>query len=139
MRVILDTNVLVSALLVQSSAPARLVELWRDGSFVLLTSAEQMEELRRVTRYPKLRTRIAPSVAGRLINEVRARADMVDAPPAVALSSDPFDNHLLAAAISGRANFLVTGDRPGLLALAAVGTTRIVTVAAFLQLTKRRR
>jgi putative PIN family toxin of toxin-antitoxin system len=58
-RLVIDTNVLISALLVGTSLPAHLIVLWREGRFDLLTSAEQLDELMRVTRYPKIRERVA--------------------------------------------------------------------------------
>jgi putative PIN family toxin of toxin-antitoxin system len=136
-RLVVDTNVLVSALLVGTSLPAHLVVLWREGKFDLLTSAEQIEELMRVTRYPKLRERLAPELAGRLINELRDIAIVVSHLPAVAVSPDPFDNHLLAMADVGGADFLVTGDKQDLLALRVYQGTKIVTVRDFLILNKR--
>ena len=66
MRLVIDTNILVSALLAATSLPAQLVVLWRAGRFDLLTAAEQLDELMRVTRYPKIRERLAPAIAGRL-------------------------------------------------------------------------
>jgi putative PIN family toxin of toxin-antitoxin system len=65
-RVVLDTNVLVSALLMEASLPARLLAHWRQGRFTLLTATPQLDELTRVTRYPKLRARLKPALAGRL-------------------------------------------------------------------------
>jgi uncharacterized protein len=50
-RLVIDTNILISALLVGSSLPAHLIALWREGRFDLLTSADQLDELMRVTRY----------------------------------------------------------------------------------------
>lgn len=67
MRLVIDTNILVSALLSGTSLSAHLVEMWRQGQFDLLTSTEQLDELMRVTRYPKIRERLAPALAGRLI------------------------------------------------------------------------
>ena len=71
MRLVVDTNLLISALLSEKSLPAHLLGLWRAGQFDLLTSTEQLDELRRVTRYPKIRARLSPVLAGRLVNEVR--------------------------------------------------------------------
>lgn len=132
MRVVIDSNVLVSALLVGGSLPAHLVLLWREGRFDLLTAAEQLEELRRVTRYPKLRERLSPALAGRLINELRHVAIVVTRLPAVAVCADPYDNYLLGIAEGGAADFLVTGDRRDLLGLVRHEGTRIVTVREFL-------
>jgi uncharacterized protein len=54
-----------------------LIALWREGRFDLLTSADQLDELIRVTRYQKIRERLAPALAGRLINELRDLAAVV--------------------------------------------------------------
>ncbi|MFZ4411239.1 MAG: putative toxin-antitoxin system toxin component, PIN family, partial [Paracraurococcus sp.] len=59
MRLVVDTNILISALLAGTSLPAQLIVLWREGRFDLLTSAEQLDELRRVTRYSKILERLA--------------------------------------------------------------------------------
>ena len=95
MRVVLDTNVLISALLIEFSPPAQLVTHWRRGSFSLLTAFPQLEELRRVTRYPKISARIKPALAGRLINDLREVAVIVETLPVVDVSPDPYDNYLL--------------------------------------------
>jgi len=131
-RLVVDTNVLVSALLSQTSLPAHLVLLWREGRFDLLTSPDQLDELMRVTRYPKIRERLAPALAGRLINEVRDLAVMVTNLPVVAASSDPHDNYLLSIASAGEADFLLTGDKRDLLGLRLYKGTKIVTVRTFL-------
>ena len=137
MRLVIDTNILVSALLARTSLPAHLVTLWREGRFDLLTSADQLEELRRVTRYPKIRERLAPSLAGRLINELRDIATVVDNLPDVTVSPDPDDNYLLAMAVAGAADFLVTGDKRHLLGIGQYAAARIVTVRDFLIMHRR--
>ena len=129
---VVDTNILVSALLAAASLPAQLVVLWRAGRFDLLTTAEQLDELMRVTRYPKIRKRLAPAVAGRLVNDLRALAITLDRLCAVDASSDPDDNDLLALAAAGSADFLVTGDKHDLLGLAVYEGTKIITVRDFL-------
>jgi putative PIN family toxin of toxin-antitoxin system len=136
-RLVVDTNILISALLAGTSLPARLIVLWREGRFDLLTSAEQLDELRRVTRYPKIRERLAPALAGRLINEIRDLALLLADLPTVTASPDPYDNYLLAMAASGAADFLVTGDKRDLLALGLFEGTKIITVRDFLILHRR--
>jgi len=64
MRAGLDTNILCSALLTLGGLTDRLYRAWRDGRFELLTSEEQLEEFRRVTRYPRLRPFIEAAAAG---------------------------------------------------------------------------
>jgi putative PIN family toxin of toxin-antitoxin system len=137
-RLVIDTNVLISALLASQSLPASLIGLWREGRFNLLTSAEQLDELRRVTRYPKIRERLAPAIAGRLVNEIRDLAIVLSDLPTVSASPDPNDNFLLAMAASGSADFLVTGDKRDLLALKLFEGTKIITVRDFLGLHRRR-
>lgn len=99
MRLVVDTNILVSALLATSSLPAQLVVLWRAGRFYLLTAAEQLDEPMRVTRYPKIRECFAPAMAGRLVKDLRALAVTLDALPVVDVSPDPDDNYLLGLAV----------------------------------------
>jgi putative PIN family toxin of toxin-antitoxin system len=137
MRLVADTNVLISALLIEMSLPAHFVRLWRNGHFDLVSSPAQIEELRRVTRYPRLRTRMQPALAGRLINELRALAIMVQDFPVPTISPDPFDDYLLGMAAAGGAEFLVTGDKPDLLALGRYGGCRIVTVRQILMVLRR--
>ena len=132
MRLVVDTNILVSALLSASSLPAQLIVLWRAGRFDLLTTTEQLDELMRVTRYPKIRERLAPAIGGRLVNDLRALAITVDRLPVVDASSDPDDNYLLATAAAGGADFLITGDKRHLLGLAVYEGTKIIAVRDFL-------
>jgi putative PIN family toxin of toxin-antitoxin system len=132
MRVILDTNVLISAILTPESSSAGVVEHWREGKFELLTCDEHIGELRRVTRSSKIAPFIAAPLAGRLVNDVRKAAIWIAKLPDIDLSPDPWDNFLLALAEAGSADFLVTGDKRDLLALVRHGRTGIVTVRGFL-------
>lgn len=135
MLVVIDTNVLVSALLSPTSAAAHLVSLWQQGRFTLLSTPEQLDELNRVTRYPKLRARLNPALAGRLINEIRNLATLVLPPlPEVLVSPDPNDNYLLAMASAGAADYLISGDKRDVLSLNKYEGTKIVTVSYFLNL-----
>jgi len=132
MRVVLDTNVFISAMLIQASRPAELIARWREGKFSVLTAAPQLEELTRVTRYPKIRARLSPSLAGRLINEMRDLAIMVNRLPLVDASPNPYDNYLFSIASGGFADYLVMGDKRDLLALAKHDRTAILSVSDFL-------
>ena len=136
MRVVLDTNVLLSALISPGGTPAGIYEAWKLGRFELLTSEQQLDELRRVTRYPTLRPLITASEAGRMINQLRVLATVLVRLPRVAVSQDPADDFLLAMAQAGKGDYLVTGDKSGLLALEKHGKTRIVTAATFAALVR---
>jgi putative PIN family toxin of toxin-antitoxin system len=117
MRVILDTNILITALITRATPPDRLYEAWRDGRFTLFTAERQIEEFSRVTRRNGVRFRINPAAAGRMVNDLRRLATVVDDLPDVEVSTDPYDNFLLAMAQVAQADMLVTGDQRGLLAL----------------------
>jgi hypothetical protein len=128
LRVILDSNVLLSALIRVDSKPYKLVRAWLDGRFELVSSEAQIEELRRVSRYEQIRRYFAPAEIGWLINRVRDRALLVASLPEVDAVDDPADNYLLAMAVAGAAEYLVTGDKSDLLGLGRHGGTRIVSV-----------
>ena len=67
MRVVLDTNILISALLVQMGLPDVIYRAWHERHFTLLTCVEQLNELRVALRKPTLSARIKPYKAGRLV------------------------------------------------------------------------
>jgi putative PIN family toxin of toxin-antitoxin system len=131
-RLVIDTNILISATFASTSLPAHLVTLWRDHTFDVLTAPEQLDELMRVSRYPKIRERLVPAIAGRLINDMRSITVMVHDLPKVTACTDPYDNFLLAIAKAGRADFLVIGDKRDVLVLRLFEGARIVTVRDFL-------
>ena len=134
MRVVLDTNVLISAVLSDAGRPARILQAWHERKFQLIAAAELIEEVRKVSRYPHLITRLVPSQVGRLVGDLRDVSIFLHKLPQVDLSPDPFDNFLLAMAQTGNADYLVTGDKADLLSLEGHGATRIVTVREFANL-----
>ena len=102
MRVVLDTNILVSALLLQQGHPAAIYRAWQEGNFTLLTCAEQLDELRATLRKPAIAERIKPYKAGRLMNELKGLAEDVGVLPRVQRSPDPTDDFLLAMSETGK-------------------------------------
>jgi len=72
MRVVLDTNVLLAALMAPRGRPHQVFQAFLKDRFTLITSVQQLEELSRVTRYPGVRERIQPVQAGNMINAIRA-------------------------------------------------------------------
>ena len=134
MRVILDTNVLLGALISPHGPPDAIYRAWRAARFELVTSAPQLDELRRVSRYPKLKTILPAHRVGTMVNNMQRAIVLTQLPP---LSdgmdaADANDAFLLAMALAGEADYLVTGDRrAGLLQRGNIGCTRIVTPAVF--------
>ena len=131
MRVVLDTNVFVSALISPDGNPAAIYSAWSAGKFTLLTCSEQLDELRATLRKPAVAERIKPYKAGELVNELKELAATVGSLPRVKRSPDQTDDFLLALSEAGKADYLVTGDKGGLLALDRHKTTRIVSVRDF--------
>jgi putative PIN family toxin of toxin-antitoxin system len=134
MRVILDTNVLLGALISPYSPPDMIYRAWRAARFDLVTSKFQLDELRRVSRYPKLKTILPAHRVGTMINNMQ-RAIVLDVLPPLPDGiepNDPNDAFLFATALASEADYLVTGDRrAGLLQRVSIGRTRIVTPATF--------
>jgi putative PIN family toxin of toxin-antitoxin system len=130
-RVVLDTNILFSALISPHGPPDSIYRAWRTARFTLVTSRAQLEEIRRASRYPKLQAVLQPAKVGLMINNLQ-RAIVLEALPDGFETADPDDALLLAMAWAGEADYLVTGDRrAGLLQRGSLGRTRILTPAAF--------
>ena len=137
MRVVLDTGILIAALITSDTPPALIYQAWRKNRFELVTSTWQLDEFRRASRYPKLRRYIKPAEAGNLVNGLRRQATVLETLPTVELSPDPDDNPVLAMAAASLAQYLVTGNKRDLLALGAIGSTRIVTARHLIDLLGR--
>ncbi|MGB5535678.1 MAG: putative toxin-antitoxin system toxin component, PIN family [Thiogranum sp.] len=137
MRVVLDTGILIAALITKDTPPDRIYQAWRKRRFELVTSQWQLDEFRRVSRYPKLRKYLQPIEAGNLVNGLRHQARFLEELPDVDLSKDPDDNPLLAMAIAGEVDYLVSGDKRDVLALKKVGKASIVTARRFLTILQK--
>lgn len=136
MLVVLDSNVLISALISTGSPPDRIYRAWREKRFTLVTSKDQLAELRRASRYPKLRKVVPSREFGTLINRLHG-ARTLGKLPRIDFSQDAADNYLLAMAAAAGADFLVTGDTKGLLRFKRFGRTRILTPSSFLKLPRK--
>ena len=132
MRVILDTNVLLSAVMKRETPPARLYRAWREGRFELVSCEEQLAEIRDVSRRPQLRGRLRPAYVGAMVNEIRQLALLLEPTEGITASTDPSDNYLLGLADAGQVDFLVTGDKRDLLSLGRMAGTQIATARAVL-------
>lgn len=134
MRVILDTNVLIGALISPHGSPDAIYRAWRAARFELVTSTAQIEELRRASRYPKLKPLLPAHRVGAMVNNLQRAIVLGTLPrlPDGVEVNDPNDGFLLAMALAGQADYLVTGDhRSGLLQRSGIGRTRMVTPAIF--------
>lgn len=131
MRVVLDTNILFSALISSHGFPDKIYRAWRSARFEVVTSDEQLEEIRRASRYPKFKDVLQPTRVGTMVNNLQ-RAIVLERLNIEIEADDPDDAFLLAIAVAGDVDYLVTGDhRSGLLQRQSIGRTRIVNPAEF--------
>ena len=122
LRVVLDTNVLLSGLAYPASVPGKIMAAWRHGSVEVLLSVYILEELRRVL--PRLAHRHGLSAAemGDLVDILSIQAEVIEPLPGVEpnlrdIDDQPVLGTLLAALTTSGADYLITGDKD-LLALA---------------------
>jgi uncharacterized protein len=131
-RAVLDTNVLVAALISPGGGSARLLLELRSGAFELIVSPLLLAELREVLGRDKFRRYLSEAEADAYVELIRSeavvRADPVPSPEA--LSADPDDEYLIDLARDAGADALVTGDAH-LLDLRAV--IPVMTPAEFLE------
>lgn len=128
LRVVLDTNVLVSGLAYPGSVPGRIVGVWRRGGLDVVLSRYILDELSRVL--PRLnRMQLNAAEIRDLVDSFMFLVDMVepDGGPDASLR-DAADQQILGTLLASKANYLITGDKD-LLALAE--KYPIVTPASF--------
>ena len=131
-RVVLDTNVVLSALLFGGGPAARVRSGWQSGRFVPLASTATAQELVRVLGYPKFR--LASAEQEELLADFMPWVEVVriaDPPPATPACRDPFDLPFLQLAIGGRAHVLVSGDRDLLALAGSPGLCPVLGIDAF--------
>lgn len=131
-RVVIDTNVVLSALVFGRGTTARVRTAWQGGLCLPLVSTDTAQELVRVLAYPKFR--LDAQEQQELLADYLPYAEVVrisEPPPTVPVCRDPSDMPFLHLAAVGRADALVTGDAD-LLTVAHVGRCPVMTPDAFL-------
>ena len=130
MRIVLDTNVFVSAVLKLNSLPF-LVVRWIDQHDGLLKPAVTEQEILNVLARPHIAAVTIPSFR-RDLAKLLARAELIAITERIAACRDPTDDKFLELAVNGRADLIVSGDTD-LLALNPFRDIPIVTPAVFVQ------
>ncbi len=128
LRVVLDTNVLVSGLVYPASTPGQIVALWRMGGLDVALSRYILDEvIRALPRFKRIK--LLPSEIRDLVDSLIFLADIVEPDDSHdADLRDPADQKVLATLRASKADYLITGDKH-LLALAE--KYAIVTPAEF--------
>lgn len=113
-RAVLDTNVIVSGTATTSTVPFQVLESWRAGNFVLVTSPQIHAEVNEVLLRPKVRqfTNLSPKQVTDLVSNIEKRAYVTVGTLEVGVvEKDPDDNKFIACAIEGFAPLIVSGDK----------------------------
>ena len=132
---VLDTNVLVSGLLVAGGPAARLLDAWLDERFTLVTSLYQVEEVLHVLSYPRLTRRLTLSEAEltAFMHSLLAQAQVTRGDLRLpGVTRDPKDDAIVACAVEGKAQHIVSEDQD-LLVLQAYQDIPILTPRQFLE------
>lgn len=140
-RAFLDTNLLLSSTIISKGNPGKAIAAWKQDLFILLISPESLEELEDVTSRKKFldKYNLFKPRSSELIDMLKLGAEIVTSLPKEDLpvhSRDPEDDYLLASALGGNADYLVTGDED-LLELndnPDLGDLKIITVKEFVEL-----
>ena len=136
LRVVLDTNILVSGILSRKGAPAQALDAWRERRYLLVTSPSLIAEIRLVLHYPRIRDRYAltDEDIDQIIALLEHEALLVSGETKLngAIPSDPQDEIVLACAIEGQVDMIVSGDHH-LLGLGTYDTIQILTAGQFIE------
>ncbi|MCE2516032.1 MAG: putative toxin-antitoxin system toxin component, PIN family [Acidobacteria bacterium] len=133
MRVVLDTNILIGALVTKGTPPDRLYQAWLRNEIELVTSTAQLAELANVLARPRLHKFLDADEAEAIVENMHTRALVLAELPLVKLFRDPKDNPILATAIAAKADFIVSGDKRHMLSLGEVDGIPVVTAREALE------
>lgn len=115
LRVVLDTNVFVNSLLSTEGTPAQLLNAWREGRYVLVTSPAIIAEVVEVLESPRISKKylIRHQDVENLVDVLKTDAVLVPGEAGVkgSVPRDPRDEMFLACAIDANADCIVSGDR----------------------------
>ena len=138
-RIVIDTNILVSAILTPEGNPAKILKLALQGKLNLIISPAILEEIRQVLRYPKLVKLMKKNMI--TLEEVYTFLDKMSKIAVItpgkldikAIPDDPSDDMVLSCAVEGEADFIISGDHH-LTDLRIFQGIKIVDPAAFLKI-----
>jgi uncharacterized protein len=136
MRVVLDTNVIISGFISRRGAPGQILERWRQGAFELLVSQAILDEYQQVFQYDHLQPvlRMTEAEIVEAVERFRTLGELVEPEMSIdAVKEDADDTMFLECAVAGGADIIVSGD-PHLRQLRSYEGVHILTPAAFLAL-----
>lgn len=114
MKIVLDSNVLLSGLASPWNSPGKIIAAWDNHSFDIVMSEFQLAEIARVMVYPKVRKLLKwdDGQIQAFIRQLCLRVEVVDIAGVFAqVPTDPNDSAILASLIAAKADFLISGDK----------------------------
>ena len=131
-RVVLDTNVLVSALLFETTL-SKVIDLWQSGAIVPVISKDTFQELRAVLAYPKFS--LSPDETRAILEqEILPFFEVIEVIEEVkGVCADPADDKFLACALAASADYIVSSDK-ALIDLKQYKSVKIIKPSEFLKL-----
>ena len=129
-RFVLDTNILISALLVKNSTPFKVIKIVETIG-VTLYSSETLQEINQVLKRKKFDKYLTSEEKQEFIVKLVEKSELVKIQEVIDVCRDSKDNKFLEVAVSGQADFIITGDKD-LLVLNPFRNIGIITVNEFL-------
>lgn len=137
LSVVVDTNVFVSGLIVEKGLPHQLIKLLEEDLFIFIISQKMRDELEEVLHRVKFSAFLSEGKLSKFFRMIDIISTVVSPHAIIKIEvRDPKDQIVLATALEGKADYLVTGDED-LLELKnnpKLGNLKIVTVKEFLKL-----
>lgn len=132
-RAVIDTNLIISGTATISTIPYYLLEAWRNGEYVLVTSPPIIHEVKEVLCRPEKKFSIKSSEIEEVVKTLATHAFVTPGTLEVdVVKDDPDDNRFIAAALEGSASHIVTGDKD-LLSIKEYRGVKIVKARDFLE------
>jgi len=135
-KAVLDTNVLVSSLVSQHGPPRHALDAWLEGLYTLVTSLYLVEELIHVLSYPRIARQVhleedeLAAILAALLSQAEVTPGQLRLP---GVTRDPKDDAVVACAVEGEADYIVSGDQD-LLVLGRYETVQVVTPRQFVDI-----
>src|SRR5437867_33202 len=114
MRVVLDTNTVISRYLSPFGPPAQIFQYWEQGAFTLIVSEPILAEIERVFSYPRItkRLRLSAEEIAEIIDGFATFGELVTPKQHLrVVEADPDDDMLIECAVEGKADYLVSGNK----------------------------
>ncbi|MEK7533998.1 MAG: putative toxin-antitoxin system toxin component, PIN family [Patescibacteria group bacterium] len=134
-RAVVDTNLIISGAGTVTTTPYQLLEAWKNGEYILVTSPPIIQEVKDVLERPEIKKQfsLTSSEINGVIDALSTKAFVTAGTLEVdVIKDDPDDNKIIACAIEGSASYIVTGDKKHLLSLGEYQEIKIVKARDFL-------